>query len=153
MPEIGAEEQADSPDAEEVAIIMEIAEVIKRVRKDWLLDLRNVPKKKLLEQTAKVDKVLTKLKTYSITKTNELFYAGAAVVTNRLGVKVENARENARAFFAKIKMFIGNLPHRFCQVIIVVASDNFCNLLIIKFCSFKFEKSLTIPLFLCLICL
>ena len=63
MPEIGAEEQADSPDEEEVAIIMEIAEVIKRVRKDWLLDLRNVPKKKLLEQTAKVDKVLSKFET------------------------------------------------------------------------------------------
>ena len=48
-----------------------------------------MPKKKLLEQTAKVDKVLTKFKTYSITKTNELFYAGAAVVTNKLGVKIE----------------------------------------------------------------
>ena len=32
-----------------------------------------MPKKKLLEETAKVDKVLSKFKTYSITKTNELF--------------------------------------------------------------------------------
>ena len=32
-------------------------------------------KKKLLEETAKVDKVLSKFKTHSITKTNELFYA------------------------------------------------------------------------------
>ena len=93
MPEIGAEEQADSPDEEEVAIIMEIAEVIKRVRKDWLLDLRNVPKKKLLEQTAKVDKVLSKFKTHSIIKANELFYAGAVVVTNRFGVKIEGSWE------------------------------------------------------------
>ena len=46
-----------------------------------------MPKKKLLE-TAKVDKVLSKFKTHSITKTNELFYAGAAVVTNRLEVKI-----------------------------------------------------------------
>ena len=45
-----------------------------------------MPKKKLLEETAKVDKVLSKFKTHSITKTNELFY-----VTNRLGVKIDMA--------------------------------------------------------------
>ena len=38
------------------------AEVIERVRKDKLSALRNVPKKKLLEETAKVDKVLSKFK-------------------------------------------------------------------------------------------
>ena len=48
-----------------------------------------MPKNKLLEETAKVDKVLSKFKTHSITKTNELFYAGAFVVTNRLGVKID----------------------------------------------------------------
>ena len=48
-----------------------------------------MPKKKLLEKTAKVDKVWSKFKTHSITKTNELFYAGAFVVTNRLGVKID----------------------------------------------------------------
>ena len=42
-----------------------------------------MPKKKLLEETAKV------VKTHSITKTNELFYAGAVAVTNRLGVKID----------------------------------------------------------------
>ena len=30
-----------------------------------------------------------KFKIHSITKTNELFYAGAVVVTNRLGVKID----------------------------------------------------------------
>ena len=88
LPEMGAEDQADSLDEEEVAIVMEIAEVIKRCRKEKLPALRNVPKKKLLEETGKVDKVLSKFKTHSITKTNELFYAGA-VVTNRLGVKID----------------------------------------------------------------
>ena len=68
---------------------MEIAEVIERGRKDRLPALRNVPKKKLLEETVKADKVLSKFKTHSITKTNKLFYAGAAVVTNRLGVKID----------------------------------------------------------------
>ena len=60
LPEIGAEEQADSLDEEEVAIVMEIAEVIEKGRKDKLPALRNVSKKKLLEETAKDDKVLSK---------------------------------------------------------------------------------------------
>ena len=38
LPKMTAEEQADSLDEEEVAIVMEIAEVIERVRKD----IRNV---------------------------------------------------------------------------------------------------------------
>ena len=63
--------------------------MIESGRKDKLPALRNVPKKKLLEETAKVNKVLSKFKTHSITKTNELFYAGAFVVTNRLGVKID----------------------------------------------------------------
>ena len=88
LPEMRAEEQADSLD-EEVAIVMEIADVIERGRKDKLSALRNVPKKQLLDETAKVDKVLSKFKTHSITNTNELFYAGAFVATNRLGVKID----------------------------------------------------------------
>ena len=89
LPEMEAEEQTDSLDEEEVAIVMEIAEVIEKGRKAKLPALRNVPKKNLLEETAKVDKVLSKFKTHSITKTNELFYAGAFLITNRLGVKID----------------------------------------------------------------
>ena len=48
-----------------------------------------MPKKKLLEETSIIDKVLSKFKAHSITKTSELFYAGAFVVTNRLGVKID----------------------------------------------------------------
>ena len=50
LPEMGGEEQADSLDEEEVAIDMEIAEVIERGRKDRLSALGNVPKKKLLQE-------------------------------------------------------------------------------------------------------
>ena len=89
LSEMGAEEQADSLDEEEVAIVVEIAEVIERGRKDKLPALRNVPKKKLFEETANVDKVLSKFKTHSITKNNELFYTETFVVTNRLGVKID----------------------------------------------------------------
>ena len=63
LPEMAAEEQADSLNEEEVAIVMENAEVTERGRKEKLLALRNVPKKKLLEETATVDKVLSKFKT------------------------------------------------------------------------------------------
>ena len=89
-PEMGVEKQADSLDEELVPIVMETAEMIKRSRKDKVPALRNVPKKKLLEETAKVDTVLSKFNTHSITKTNKLFHAGAIVVTNRLGVKIKS---------------------------------------------------------------
>ena len=83
LPKLGAEEKGDSLDEEEVVILIEVTEVIERGGKEKLPLLRDVPKKKLLEETAKV------VRTHSITKTNELFYAGAAVVTNRLGVKID----------------------------------------------------------------
>ena len=70
LPEMGVEKHADRLDEEEVAMVMEIAAVIERGRKDKLPALRNVPKKKLLEETANVDKCLSKFKTHSITKTN-----------------------------------------------------------------------------------
>ena len=67
--------------------------MLKRRQKEKLPALTDIPKKKLLEGTAKVDKLLCKFKTNSITKTNELFYAGAAVVTNRMEVKINKAAE------------------------------------------------------------
>ena len=48
-----------------------------------------MPKKKLLEDTAQVDKVFGNFKTHSITKTNELFYAGPVAVTNRVTMKID----------------------------------------------------------------
>ena len=88
LPEMGAEAQADTLDEEEVAIVIDITEMIERGRKDKLSALRDVPKEKLLEETAKVEKVLGKFKTHSITKT-KLFYVGAVFVTNRFGVKID----------------------------------------------------------------
>ena len=61
--------------------------MLEKRQKVKLSALRDIQKKKILEKTAKIDKVLCKFKTHSITKTNVLFYAGAVVVTNRLGVK------------------------------------------------------------------
>ena len=47
LPKMGAEEQADSLDEEEVAIVIEISEVIERSKKDKLPALRDELKKKL----------------------------------------------------------------------------------------------------------
>ena len=66
--EMGAEEQADSLHEAEVAIVIEIAEVIERGRKDKLPALRTVPKKRLLEEAVEVDKVLSIFRTHSITR-------------------------------------------------------------------------------------
>ena len=85
-----AGEEIGNREEEEVAIIEEIAEVFEGSLKDKLPDLRDIPKKKLLEETAKVNKVLCKFKTHSIAQTDE-FYAGAVFVTNRLGVKINKA--------------------------------------------------------------
>ena len=61
---------------------------------------RDTPKK-LLGESAKVDKVLCKFKTHSFTKTNELFYGGAVVVTNSLGVKINKAVEIKESMWKK----------------------------------------------------
>ena len=58
-----ADEEIIILEEEEVAIIEEIAEVLERRQKDKLPALRDIPKKKLLDETAEVDKVLCKVKT------------------------------------------------------------------------------------------
>ena len=56
----------------------------------------------MLEGTARVDNVLRKFKTHSITKTNELFYAGAVVATNRLAVKINEAAERKEPMWRRM---------------------------------------------------
>ena len=88
-----ADEEIGNLQEEEVAIIEKIAELLERRQKDKLPALRHIQKKKLLDKTTKVDKVLCKLKTHSTTKTDELFYAGAVVGTKRLEVKINKETE------------------------------------------------------------
>ena len=88
-----ADEEIGNLEEDKVTIIEEIVEVPERGEKDKLPALKDIPKRKLLEETAKVDKVLCKFKTHSITKTTELFCAEAVVVTNRLGVKINKPAE------------------------------------------------------------
>ena len=90
---LGAKVGIGNLEEEEVAILEEIAEVSERTQKDKLPALRDIPEKKLLEETTKVDKVLCQFKTRSITKFNEYFYARAVVAENRLGVKINKVAE------------------------------------------------------------
>ena len=95
---------------------MEIVEVIEKGRKDKLPALRNVPKKKLLEETAKVDKVLSRCKTHSITKTNELFSAAAFVVTNILGMKIDKVAERKEPMWKRLQNKIKELKKDLSQL-------------------------------------
>ena len=113
---MGSEEGFDSLDEEEVAIVIEIKEVIQRGRKDKLPALRYVPMKKLLEETAKVDKVLSKFKTHSIAKTNELFYAGAVVVTNTLGVEIDKVAGRKEPMWERLQNKIKDLRKDLSQL-------------------------------------
>ena len=64
---------------------------------------------KLLEKTAKIDKVFSKFKTHSIKKTNELFYAGAAFVTNKLGVKIDKVAGRNEPMWKRLQSKIKEL--------------------------------------------
>ena len=79
-----ADEEIGNLEEAEVAIFEKIAEVLEKRQKDKLPALRDIPEKKLLEETANVDIVLCKSTIHIITKTNELFYAGA--VANNLKI-------------------------------------------------------------------
>ena len=46
---------------------------------------------------------MSKFKTHSITKTNELFYAGAVVVTNKLGVKIDKVAERKEPMWKNLQ--------------------------------------------------
>ena len=88
-----ADAEIGNLEEKEVSTIEEIAKLLERRQEEKLPGFREVPNRTLLEETAKIDKVLCEFKTHSITKTNELFYAGAVVATNRLGVKINKAAE------------------------------------------------------------
>ena len=78
-----ADEQIDSLEEEEVPITKEIAEVLERRQKNKVTSFQRYTKEDVI-RTFKIDKVLFKFKTHNITKTNELFYAGVVLVTNKL---------------------------------------------------------------------
>ena len=90
--------------------------MLERRQKDKLPALKDTPKKKLLGETAKIDKVLCKFKTHSITKTNKLFYAVAVVVSNRLEVKINKAEDRKPVWRRRLQNKINELMKDLSQL-------------------------------------
>ena len=60
---------------------------------------------------------MCKFKTHRITKTNELFYAGAVAVTNSLGVKINKAAERKEPMWrSRLQFKIKELRKDFRQL-------------------------------------
>lgn len=73
---------------EELEIVTRIRSIMNSKERVRIPNLRKVNKKLLNLQLEKVDTILGKIHTTNITSTNDLIYAGAVVVTERLGVKL-----------------------------------------------------------------
>ena len=87
---LDADEEIGNLEVKEVAIIEEIAEVLERTKEDKLLAIRDIPRRSYLRKQLRLIKFCVNVK-HSITNTNELLYAGAVIVTNRLGLKFNKA--------------------------------------------------------------
>ena len=74
---------------EEIEVIKKLEEILQKER-ERLPSLREINRRKLKEVTKKVDAVLKKIETNDITTTNDVMYAGAAAVTDLVGVKRGN---------------------------------------------------------------
>ena len=72
---------------DEKDIYRRIVEVVNSQERKGLPSLRNANRKKLKEEVKKVNGALEKIVVEDITATNMLIYAGAVVVTERLGLK------------------------------------------------------------------
>ena len=113
---LDSEGELDELTEEEVEIVEELVKVLEAESKETLPALRDISRKKLLEEVAKVDKVLSKFKTHSITKTNQLFYAGAVVVTNRLGVRRKEANRKEPMWRRRLESKIKGLRRDLSQL-------------------------------------
>ena len=66
-------------------------------QKTTLPFLRNEDWKKIKEQSEKVNKLLQYIPTDNITKLNELIYAGANLVNNKIGISLMNPKGNTKS--------------------------------------------------------
>ena len=75
--------------------------MLEKRQKEKLPALRDIPKQTLLEKNAKVDKCLCEFKLQSIANNKRLFYAGAVVVTNSLGLTINKAAERKEPVWSR----------------------------------------------------
>ena len=69
----------------------------KRSSQEWKVSaLRQVPRSKLIGTSKVVGKTLGKISTSNLTETNDLVFAGAVVVAERLGVKLSQSKHRPK---------------------------------------------------------
>ena len=93
---------------EEVEVIKKLEKILPKKR-ERLPSLRGIERRKLKEVTKKVDAVREKIETNDITNTNDLMYAGAAVVTDLVGMKIGNRQEEKNCCQKNKKDAVRNL--------------------------------------------
>ena len=73
---------------EELEIAEKLHNIMQSKERERLPSIKKISKNKILVEVQKVNEVLDKIKSNDITITNDLIYAAAVVVTERLGVKM-----------------------------------------------------------------
>ena len=86
-PELVEEDEVQLKD-EELEIAEKLHNIMQSNERERLPSIKKINKKKILVEVQKVNEVLNKIKSNDITTTNDLIYAAAVVVTERLGVKM-----------------------------------------------------------------
>ena len=94
-----ADEEIGNLEEEEIAIIEKTAELLERSQKEKLPTLRDIPKKKLLEETAKLDKEVSNVRDW---QTLERKYS---IRLKTLGVVIEELKQGIVAIAAKVRRY------------------------------------------------
>ena len=77
---------------EELEIATRLQDVINEEERRRIQSLKSVQRQKLMAEVKKMDDLLNKIQSQNISYTNELIYAAAIVVTERLGVKIDRLK-------------------------------------------------------------
>ena len=94
-----ADEEIGNLEEEEIAIIEKTAELLERSQKEKLPTLRDIPKKKLLEETAKLHKEVSNVRDW---QTLERKYS---IRLKTLGVVIEELKQGIVAIAAKVRRY------------------------------------------------
>lgn len=84
-----SQDSEDSLSCEDHLIVSQLVAVMQEPERKRLPALRSVQRSKLMDEVAKVNDVMRRVRTSNITETNNLVYAAAFVVTERLGIKID----------------------------------------------------------------
>ena len=91
-------------------------DILKRImseKKTSLPSLRNQDWKTVKAETAKINELSTHILMKNITKLNEVIYAGAKLIYEKIGVSLKNTSRNLTlGWEIRLEMLIRNLRHQ-----------------------------------------